>query len=280
MEIIRDPADMTLWSNRAIGTGHSICLVPTMGYFHDGHLSLMLAAKRKADLVVVSLFVNPIQFGPNEDLGAYPRDFDRDCLLAEAQGVDILFAPEVISMYPEGAKNKVVVSSLTSGLCGASRPGHFDGVTTVVAKLFNIIKPQMAVFGQKDFQQLAVIRQMVSDLNWDIDIVGHPIVREADGLAMSSRNSYLTADMRQTALSLYGAIEHARERVGQGLRDAKVLAQELDDLINLHDGVEIDYISLVDQDTLEPQLVLQKGTVLVLAVKVGSTRLIDNELIC
>jgi pantoate--beta-alanine ligase len=280
MEIIRDPVEMTLWSNQAIATGRSIGLVPTMGYFHDGHLSLMRVAKKKADFAVVSLFVNPIQFGPNEDLDAYPRDFERDCRLAEAQGVDILFAPEVVSMYPDGAKTKVVVSALTAGLCGASRPGHFDGVTTVVAKLFNVIKPQVAVFGQKDFQQLAVIRQMVRDLNWDIDIVGHPIVREADGLAMSSRNSYLTPEQRRTALCLYGAIRHAQERVRQGLSDAKVLAQEIKDLIRLQNGVEIDYISLVDQDTLESLTVLQKGTVLALAVKVGRTRLIDNELIC
>jgi len=271
---------MTSWANRVTATGAAIGLVPTMGYFHEGHLSLMRAARKGADHVVVSLFVNPIQFGPNEDLAAYPRDFARDCRLAEAEGVDILFAPEAAGMYPEATKTKVVVSGLTSGLCGGSRPGHFDGVTTVVAKLFNVVKPRIAIFGQKDFQQLAVIRQMVRDLNWDIEIVGHPIVREADGLAMSSRNSYLSADQRRTALCLYRAIRHAGERVRQGVVDAELLVAEITEMIHSQGGVEIDYIALVDRDSLEPLGVLRPGTLLAMAVKVGRTRLIDNDLIC
>ena len=276
MEIIRTPAAMTAWANRILAAGQTIGLVPTMGFFHKGHLRLMRTAKEKADRTVVSLFVNPIQFGANEDLGKYPRDFSRDCQLAEAEGVDVLFAPGVQDMYPSEACTRVMVSGLTDVLCGASRPGHFAGVTTVVAKLFHIIKPQCAVFGKKDFQQLAVIMRMVADLNWDVEIVGHPIVREPDGLAMSSRNTYLSGTERQAALCLSRAIAHARRRVREGLVEAEILLQEVEWLLQ-QEAVTIEYASLVDQATLRPLAVLQKGVVLALAIKVGATRLIDND---
>ncbi len=276
MEIIRTPAEMTAWANQVLASGQTIGLVPTMGFFHAGHLCLMRKAREKADRTVVSLFVNPIQFGANEDLARYPRDFSRDSQLAEAEGVDVLFAPEVQAMYPPEAGTRVIVSGVTEGLCGASRPGHFAGVATVVAKLFHIIKPHCAVFGRKDFQQLAVLERMVADLNWDVEIIGHPIVREEDGLAMSSRNTYLSAQERQTALCLFRAIGHARRRVRTGLVEAKVLLLEVEALLQ-QEAVTIEYVSLVDQATLQPQAVLRKGTVLAMAIKVGATRLIDND---
>jgi len=276
MEIIRTPAEMTAWANRRLAAGQTIALVPTMGFFHEGHLCLMRKAKEKAERTVVSLFVNPIQFGANEDLDRYPRDFSRDCQLAEGEGVDVLFAPAPQDMYSPEASTRVIVSGLTDSLCGASRPGHFVGVATVVAKLFHITKPHCAVFGRKDFQQLAVIEQMVADLNWDVEIIGHPIVREADGLAMSSRNTYLSAPERQSALCLFRAISHARRRVRAGLVEAKVLLEEVEELLR-QSAVTIEYASLVDQATLQPQGVLRKGVVLAMAIKVGATRLIDND---
>lgn len=276
MEIIRTPAEMTAWANQVLADGQTIGLVPTMGFFHTGHLCLMRKAKEKVDRTVVSLFVNPIQFGANEDLARYPRDFLRDSQLADAEGVDVLFAPEVQAMYPPEAGTRVIVSGVTEGLCGASRPGHFAGVTTVVAKLFHIIKPHCAVFGRKDFQQLAVLERMVADLNWDVEIIGHPIVREEDGLAMSSRNTYLSAQERQTALCLFRAIGHARRRVRTGLVEAKVLLLEVEELLQ-QEAVTIEYVSIVDQATLLPQAVLRKGTVLAMAIQVGATRLIDND---
>lgn len=277
MEIVRTPVAMTAWANRMIAEGERIALVPTMGYFHAGHLSLMRRAKGLANRVVVSLFVNPIQFGPQEDLSRYPRDFDRDASLAEQAGVDVLFVPEAAAMYPEGSQTRVTVSGLTSGLCGQSRPGHFEGVTTVVAKLFHLVKPHLAIFGQKDFQQLAVIRRMVADLNWDIEIIGHPIVREADGLAMSSRNVYLAADERQSALGLSRAIRHARQRVREGLDDAAGLTREVREILAEAPGMAVEYIECVDETTLAPCTRLTPGVVLAMAARVGVTRLIDND---
>lgn len=276
MEIIRAPAEMTAWANRTRSAGQTIGLVPTMGFFHEGHLRLMRKAREMTERTVVSLFVNPIQFGVNEDLDRYPRDFFRDCQFAQAEGVDVLFAPEVQDMYPAGASTRVLVSGLTDVLCGASRPGHFAGVTTVVAKLIHLAKPHLAVFGRKDFQQLAVIKKMVADLNWDVEIVGHPIVREPDGLALSSRNSYLSSSERQAALCLFRAIGHARRRVRTGQVDADLLLREVKELLQ-QEAVVIEYASLVDQETLQLQDVLQKGTVLAMAIKVGATRLIDND---
>ncbi len=276
MQIIKDPALMTAWSLEQARGGHSIGFVPTMGFFHEGHLRLMQMAGCLCKQVVVSLFVNPTQFGPNEDLAAYPRDFEHDCNLADEAGVDVLFAPEVEAMYPAGVKTTVSVADLTEHLCGASRPGHFAGVATVVAKLFNIVRPQVAVFGRKDYQQLAVIRRMCIDLNMGIEIIGHPIVREADGLAMSSRNTYLKDTEREAALSLSRSIQLARKITAQGERRTAVLGAAVQKEILSHQSTEIDYISFIDQD-MQPVELVDKTTVLALAVQIsGRVRLIDN----
>ena len=276
MEVIQPLAEMTGWSKKTVASGKTIALVPTMGYFHEGHLRLMRMAAAKADTVVVSLFVNAMQFGPQEDLDRYPQDFDRDRELAAKEGVDVLFVPAADEMYPSGYSTRVRVDEITATLCGRQRPGHFEGVTTVVAKLFHIVKPHKAIFGEKDFQQLSVIRKMVNDLDWDIDIIGHPIVREADGLAMSSRNVYLSPEERQKALSLHRAIEHARSRVGEGLTDGGRLIEEIRDIILASAGVSIDYVSIVDNESLADKNTIDKKSVLALAVKVGDIRLIDN----
>lgn len=276
MQIIHPLVDMTCWSREIISSGKTVALVPTMGYFHEGHLSLMRLAGQLADKVVVSLFVNSLQFGPNEDLSRYPRDLDRDAAMAENEKVDILFVPSDREMYSADFNARVMVGGITETLCGKQRPGHFEGVTTVVAKLFNIVKPHFAVFGQKDFQQLSVIRKMTSDLNWDIEIVGHPIVREDDGLAMSSRNTYLSSEERSKALCLYSAVSHAQQRFAEGLRDADRLKSEIRGIISANSGVNIDYISVVDKDTLSDKEVIDRESVLALAVRVGGTRLIDN----
>jgi len=276
MQIIHHLADMTRWSNEVIAGGKALALVPTMGYFHAGHLSLMRQAGRLADHVVVSLFVNSLQFGPCEDLSRYPRDLQRDARLAENEKVDILFVPTSEEMYAPDFNTRVRVNGITDTLCGQQRPTHFEGVTTVVAKLFNIIKPHCAVFGQKDFQQLSVIRKMVRELNWDIEIFAHPIVREEDGLAMSSRNTYLSSEERSKALCLNKAIQHAKARFADGLDDSDLLISEIRDIISANSGVNIDYISVVDKDTLSDKEVIDSQSVLALAIKVGGTRLIDN----
>lgn len=276
MQIIHHLADMTRWSNEVIAGGKALALVPTMGYFHAGHLSLMRQAGRLADHVVVSLFVNSLQFGPREDLSRYPRDLQRDARLAKNEKVDILFVPTSEEMYAPDFNTRVRVNGITDTLCGQQRPTHFEGVTTVVAKLFNIIKPHCAVFGQKDFQQLSVIRKMVRELNWDIEIFAHPIVREDDGLAMSSRNTYLSSEERSKALCLNKAIQHAKARFADGLDDSGLLISEIRDIISANSGVSIDYISVVDKDTLSDKDVIDSQAVLALAIKVGGTRLIDN----
>ena len=276
MQIIHHLVDMTRWSNEVIAGGKALALVPTMGYFHAGHLSLMRQAGRLADHVVVSLFVNSLQFGPREDLSRYPRDLQRDARLAENEKVDILFVPTSEEMYAPDFNTRVRVNGITDTLCGQQRPTHFEGVTTVVAKLFNIIKPHCAVFGQKDFQQLSVIRKMVRELNWDIEIFAHPIVREEDGLAMSSRNTYLSSEERSKALCLNKAIQHAKARFADGLDDSDLLISEIRDIISANSGVNIDYISVVDKDTLSDKEVIDSQSVLALAIKVGGTRLIDN----
>jgi pantoate--beta-alanine ligase len=248
-----------------------------MGFFHEGHLSLMRLAGREADRVVVSLFVNPTQFGPNEDLDSYPRDFDRDRELAEGVGADVLFVPDAETMYPPQARTTVVVSELTDQLCGADRPGHFTGVTTVVTKLFHIVRPDIAVFGQKDFQQLVVIRRMCTDLNMGIKIIGHPIVREADGLAMSSRNAYLDDSLRDSALSLSRSIAVVREQVAAGEYRVEKLTAAVHTLITSRPETAVDYIRFIDQETLSPVAVIDPATVMVLAVRIGGrVRLIDN----
>jgi len=276
MQTIHPLADMTCWSNEIIAGSRTIALVPTMGYFHEGHLSLMRLAKRLADRVVVSLFVNSLQFGPSEDFSRYPRDLARDSRMASDEKVDVLFVPTDREMYNPDFNALARVDGITDTLCGKQRPGHFEGVTTVVAKLFNIVKPHIAIFGQKDFQQLSVIRKMVRDLNWDIEIIGHPIVREENGLAMSSRNTYLSSEAREKSLCLYRAIQHAKTRFRNGLTDAELLKSELHDIILTYSGVSIDYISVVDKDNLSDLKEIDSNSVLALAVKVGKTRLIDN----
>jgi len=277
MEIFHTPAEMTAWAKRKGSSGKTIALVPTMGFFHEGHLSLMRLASRLCDLVVVSLFINPSQFGPNEDYEKYPRDFERDCAMTEKEGVSAVFAPESDSMYPSGFQTTVSVERLSTKLCGEHRPGHFQGVATVVCKLFNIVRPDCAVFGEKDFQQLAIIRQMALDLNMNVDIIGHPIVREADGLAMSSRNIYLDEQSRESGLCLSKAIDLSRKNVAAGVLDTKELIKNVRAFIDKHPGTEIDYISFVDNRTLKHVSRVDKDTLLALAVRVNNkVRLIDN----
>jgi len=277
MEIIQSPEAIHAWARTRALAGKTIGLVPTMGFFHEGHLSLMRRASELCDLVVVSLFVNPTQFGPNEDLDRYPRDFERDMDLVRQEQVAAVFAPTPALMYPQGFQTQVAVSNLATHLCGRSRPGHFAGVTTVVAKLFNIVQPAVAVFGQKDFQQLAIIRRMVSDLNIPVRIVSHPIVREADGLAMSSRNTNLNPANRAAALSLSTALQLARERVSQGTDSVAELTALLTAHIHSFKGTAIDYVSFVDFETLEPMARANERTVLALAVRIDDrVRLIDN----
>jgi pantoate--beta-alanine ligase len=277
MEIIQNPEAMNRWSKERARSGATICLVPTMGFFHEGHLNLMRRAVTLCDLVVVSLFVNPTQFGPNEDLDRYPRDFERDMELVRREKVAAVFAPTPELMYPQGFQTEVRVKHLATHLCGKSRPVHFAGVATVVSKLFNVVQPDVAVFGQKDFQQLAIIRRLVADMNIPVRIVGHPIVREADGLAMSSRNANLDPANRAAALSLSTALQLARTQAGKGLRSVAALATLLEQHIHSFAGTAIDYVSFVDCETLEPVGEVDERTVLALAVHIdGKVRLIDN----
>ena len=277
MNIFRTPEDMQAWALARRSEGTTIGLVPTMGFLHEGHLSLMRLAGQHADTVAASIFVNPTQFGPNEDLASYPRDFERDARLAEEAGVSALFAPTPESMYPPGFQTEVQVQKLTRHLCGKTRPTHFAGVATVVSKLFHIALPHVACFGEKDFQQLAMIRRMVQDMNMPIRILGGPIVREADGLAMSSRNTYLSASDRQAALSLSSGLALARKLYANGERDAANLVGAVETHILAHAGTRIDYVSLVDGDTLEEQAQADENSRLVLAVFIGKVRLIDNS---
>lgn len=260
----------------ARASGQSVGLVPTMGYFHEGHRSLMRAARGGNDLVVVSLFVNPTQFAPTEDLASYPRDPVGDAAVAEAEGVDVLFIPSVAEMYADGARTTVHVAGLTERMCGATRPGHFDGVTTIVAKLFSIVGPSRAYFGRKDAQQLAVIRRMTTDLDLPIEVVGCALVREADGLALSSRNSYLTGDERSAATILAGSLYMASEAVVAGQRDAAALRQLIVDTVDRSPLVRLDYVEIVDATTLEPVEQITADTLVALAAYVGKARLIDN----
>jgi pantoate--beta-alanine ligase len=280
MRVIHSLTEMSAWSKDQALSGLTIGLVPTMGFFHEGHLSLMRAASGMADKVIVSLFVNPIQFGPGEDFEAYPRNFEHDCTLAGQEGADVVFAPDVAEMYSDGFQTTVSVGSITQHLCGAGRPGHFDGVATVLTKLFHVTRADKAIFGEKDYQQLAVIRRMVIDLDMDIGIYGHPIVREADGLAMSSRNSYLDKEERGTALCLYESLVMARENAASGIMETSELAGLVGEHILSFSGTEIDYVSFVDNRTLEPVAKVDENTLLALAVKINNkVRLIDNCLV-
>jgi pantoate--beta-alanine ligase len=258
---------------------HRVGLVPTMGALHEGHLSLVRAARAKCESVVVSIFVNPLQFGPNEDLAKYPRSFERDCELLEREKVDILFAPSVEDMYPKNAVTYVTVEGMSEKLCGRSRPGHFRGVTTVVAKLFHVVEPEVAFFGQKDAAQCAIIRRMVRDLNFPVEIVVGPIVREPDGLAMSSRNTYLSPEERKLSLVLYRALTEVKRRFDQGERDAARLVEAGKQVLAREPGVRPDYLEIVDPDMLDPISEVRSETLVAVAAFVGGTRLIDNVLL-
>lgn len=259
--------------------GKTIALVPTMGYLHEGHLSLMREGRRVGDDLVVSIFVNPTQFGPGEDLEAYPKDFERDCDLSEKEGVDVVFAPGEKEVYAKNYQTYVKLEKLPNHLCGLSRPVHFRGVATVVTKLFNMVKPHFAVFGEKDYQQLLVIRQMARDLNFDIEIIGAPIVREADGLAMSSRNSYLTPEQRGSAVCLNKSLKKAQNLVRAGVTDSAKIISDVSDLITSHPETLIDYVAICDPETLEDMETVDRPARMALAVKVGMTRLIDNMIL-
>jgi pantoate--beta-alanine ligase len=256
--------------------GKKLGLVPTMGALHEGHLSLVRESKSQCDITAVSIFVNPLQFGPAEDLATYPRALERDSALLQQSGVDLLFIPSVVEMYPPGAKTVVEVGDLSSKLDGGSRPGHFRGVTTVVCKLFEIVLPDRAFFGQKDAAQVAVLRKMVRDLDMDVEIVVCPIVRESDGLAMSSRNAYLNPGQRQQALVLSRSLQQVKAAFGAGERDAAKLADVGMHEVAIETGAKLDYFAIVDPDTLEPVAQATRGTLVAVAAWVGTTRLIDN----
>jgi pantoate--beta-alanine ligase len=256
--------------------GKTLGLVPTMGALHEGHLSLVRAARAQCDVTAVSIFVNPLQFGPTEDFGKYPRTIERDSALLQEAGVDLLFLPSVAEMYPPGATTHVDVSDLSSKLDGGSRPGHFLGVATVVCKLFEIVRPDRAYFGQKDAAQVALLRKMARDLDMDVEIVVCPIVREADGLAMSSRNAYLNAEQRKQALVLSRALTQVKSAVDAGESDAARLAEIGAQIVAAEPGAKVDYFAIVDADTLEPVDTVSRGTLVAVAAWVGATRLIDN----
>ncbi len=277
MQTINDIKDMQQRCLTARRQGKRISFVPTMGYLHAGHLSLLREGRKRGDLLVLSIFVNPAQFGAGEDFESYPRDLSRDAAMAESVGVDLLFAPEAKAMYPAGYATFVEVERLTETLCGASRPGHFRGVTTVVAKLFGIVQPDLALFGRKDFQQLAVIRRMTVDLNLPVEIVGMPIVREADGLAMSSRNTYLSPEERRQALSLIDSIRLACRMVRGGEGDAGRILAAIRERIGREPLARIDYLQVCHGSTLVDMETVTDDSVLLLAVRIGKTRLIDNH---
>lgn len=276
MKIIGSVAAMQAEAEALRRDGRSIGFVPTMGYLHEGHLSLLRIARQRADITVMSIFVNPTQFGPNEDLERYPRNFERDERLARKEGCDILFYPTLEEMYPEPYRTYVTVEEITQVLCGKSRPTHFRGVTTIVAKLFNIVKPNFAVFGQKDAQQAIIIKQMVRDLNFDLEILTGPIVREPDGLAMSSRNVYLSAEERKDALKLYQSLTEAKKLIEGGERDAARIKKNIEHILRQGKSAKIDYIEIVDTSNLKSMEKIQGEVLIALAVFIGKTRLIDN----
>ncbi len=275
--LVEKISEMKSVTKRLKFEGRSIGFVPTMGFLHEGHVSLIRRSKQDNDITVVSIFVNPLQFGENEDFDRYPRDLNRDLEILREEKVDYLFYPSHKEMYPDGFSTTVEVKGITEKLCGAFRPGHFKGVTTVVLKLFNIIKPDRAYFGLKDFQQYKVIERMVRDLNLDVEIVGCPIVREKDGLAMSSRNRYLTDNERKGAVLLSQALFEAKKMFDLGINDVSKLKEEMKKIIQSNPEVrEIQYIEIVDSETFEEKVKAEKGDLIALAVFVGDTRLIDN----
>ena len=275
MDIVTTPAEIQVWSQRRIAAGERIACVPTMGFLHEGHLSLVRRAHQAADRVVLTLFVNPTQFGPNEDFAVYPRAAERDQELCRKAGVDAIFMPAAADMYAPDASVTVVENSLAQTLCGASRPGHFNGVCTVVAKLFNCVRPHVAVFGQKDAQQAIIIRRMVRDLNFPVEIIVAPILREADGLAMSSRNVRLSAEERHSALALSRALKIAQDAYANGVRASDAVQRMLEQELTTS-GLRSDYVAIVDGETLAPAPRLAPGVLIALAAFAGHTRLIDN----
>ena len=279
MKTLKTPDEMKTWSRKMREEGKTLGLVPTMGYLHQGHLSLARKSISACDRTVVSIFVNPKQFGPNEDLGTYPRDLESDRRELEQLGVNALFLPTAEDMYPEGFQTYVHVEEITDKLCGESRREFFRGVTTLVLKLFNIVKPYAAFFGEKDRQQLEVIRKMVDDLNLDIKIVGLPIVREPDGLAMSSRNQYLGETERKTALSLHEALQQAQQLIAQGESSVATIRSRMRTIIEREGQAQVDYISVCDPKRFEELEEIQGEAMIALAVHVGKARLIDNCLI-
>ena len=276
MEIITTAAKMRERSSAWHRAGQRIGFVPTMGYLHEGHLSLIRLARCRADVVVVSIFVNPTQFGPAEDLAAYPRDFEGDAQRCRAEGVDVLFHPPVSEMYAPDASTWVVEERLSRGLCGVARPTHFRGVCTVVARLFNLVGPDVAVFGEKDAQQLRVVRRMVRDLGFPVEIAAAPTVREPDGLAMSSRNRYLTPEERRQAVCLRRALDEAERRYAAGERRAAVLEQAMRETLAAAPAARPDYVEIVNDETLEPVETCDQPVLVALAVRFGRARLIDN----
>lgn len=278
MRLSRTREEVRTWTRACRVAGERVGLVPTMGYLHEGHLSLIERARQECDRVAISIFVNPLQFGPEEDFERYPRDIERDLDLAESVGAHLAFVPEVDEMYPLGEPwTEIVPVQGADRLCGASRPGHFAGVLTVVAKLFNIVTPDVAVFGQKDFQQLVLIRRMVADLDMTVEVRSAPIVRESDGLAMSSRNAYLSREERGRAVELSRAMKACQELFSRGERNAEAflgLLMQID-----RPGMALEYAEVVDPETLEPVSDVRQGAVCAVAARVGSTRLIDNTIL-
>ncbi|MBN1764842.1 MAG: pantoate--beta-alanine ligase [Sedimentisphaerales bacterium] len=279
MLIVKTIHETRIHITEARALGKTIGLVPTMGALHEGHFSLIRRCRDECEYCVVSIFVNPTQFGPNEDLNRYPRPFEADTRSCREMGVDLVFAPEPDEMYPHENITWVQVEKLSEHLCGASRPDHFRGVCTVVAKLFNIIQPDSAYFGQKDAQQVAVIQRMVSDLNMPVEIRSCPIVREPDGLAMSSRNRYLNPEQRRQSLCLFEALSLARELVCGGQANSAIIIEHMQEIITSHSEVRIDYISIVDNTLLQPLLKIDRPALIALAVYIGRTRLIDNIIV-
>ena len=276
MEVITTVKEMQWRSEQLRQEGKTIAFVPTMGYLHEGHLAIMREGKGKGDALIISIFVNPTQFGPEEDYERYPRDMQRDLKLAHKVGVDIVFTPSTQDMYSNGFQTYVEVERVTQNLCGISRPGHFRGVTTVVVKLFNIVKPHVALFGAKDYQQLVTIKRMVEDLNMNTEVIGIPTVRERDGLAMSSRNTYLSSKKRKEAAKLYSALRKGEELFRQGQKNTAVIITTVRGIIEEAKPTTIDYIKICDAHTLEDIEEIKGEAIIAVAVQIGKTRLIDN----
>lgn len=279
IKIIRTVPEMQETSEQVRLSGKKVAFVPTMGFLHEGHMSLLKEGRERGDFLVLSIFVNPTQFGAGEDLDTYPSNIENDCRLAEKEGVDAVFLPDKTMMYGENYQTYVSLERLPNYLCGVSRPVHFRGVATVVSKLFNIVKPHVAVFGQKDYQQLAIIRQMTADLNFDIEIVGGPTVRETDGLAMSSRNSYLSDEQRISATCLIKSLQKSQELVKNGEKNSEAVLNAASDIILSHPQTSIDYLKLCDPVSLEEVTVIKGPVLFAMAVHVGETRLIDNMIL-